>query len=64
MRLVIDILKLKSKVSEGTLNKSVVTYLRHLSKFDMTTGRVNSGTRNSLPSYNVKVDGYDLLIES
>ena len=55
---------LNAKVSEGTLNKTVVTCPRHLSKFDVTNGRVISGTRSSLPSYDVKVDGDDLLIES
>ena len=55
---------LHAKVSEGTLNKTIVTCPRHLSTFDVTTGRVISGTRSSLPSYDVKVDGDDLLIES
>ena len=53
---------LNARVSEGTLNKTVVTCPRHLSSFDVTTGRVISGTRSSLPSYDVKVDGDDLLI--
>jgi nitrite reductase/ring-hydroxylating ferredoxin subunit len=55
---------LNAKVSEGTLNKTIVTCPRHLSTFDVSTGRVISGTRSSLPSYDVKVDGDDLLIES
>ena len=55
---------LNAKVSEGTLDKTIVTCPRHLSKFDVTTGRVISGTRSSLPSYDVKVDGENLLIES
>ena len=55
---------LNAKLSEGTLNKTIVTCPRHLSTFDVTTGRVISGTRSSLPSYDVKVDGDDLLIES
>jgi nitrite reductase/ring-hydroxylating ferredoxin subunit len=54
---------LNAKVSEGTLNKTIVTCPRHLSSFDVTTGRVISGTRSNLPSYDVKVDGDDLLIE-
>ena len=54
---------LNAKVSEGTLNKTIVTCPRHLSTFDVTTGRVISGTRSNLPSYDVKVDGDDLLIE-
>jgi len=54
---------LNARVSEGTLNKTIVTCPRHLSTFDVTTGKVISGTRSSLPSYDVKVDGDDLLIE-
>ena len=54
---------LNAKVSGGTLNKTIVTCPRHLSTFDVTTGRVISGTRSSLPSYDMKVDGDDLLIE-
>ena len=54
---------LNAKLSEGTLNKTIVTCPRHLSTFDVTTGRVISGTRSSLPSYDVKVNGDDLLIE-
>ena len=54
---------LNAKVSEGTLNKTIVTCPKHLSSFDVTTGRVISGTRSSLPSYDVKVNGDDLLIE-
>src|SRR5665647_743903 len=53
---------LNAKVSEGTLNKTIVTCPRHLSTFDITTGRAITGTRSSLPSYDVKVDGEDLLI--
>jgi nitrite reductase/ring-hydroxylating ferredoxin subunit len=55
---------LSAKVSEGTLDKTIVACPRHLSKFDVTTGRVISGSRSSLPSYDLKVDGDDLLIES
>lgn len=55
---------LNAKLSEGTLNKTIVTCPRHLSTFDVTNGRVISGTRSNLPSYDVKVDGNDLLIES
>ena len=53
---------LNAKVSEGTLNKTIVTCPRHLSTFDVKTGRVISGTRSNLPTYHVKVDGDDLLI--
>ena len=55
---------LNAKLSEGTLDKTIVTCPRHLSKFDVTTGRVISGTRSNLLTYNVKVDDDDLLIES
>jgi nitrite reductase/ring-hydroxylating ferredoxin subunit len=45
------------------LNKTIVICPKHLSSFDVTTGRVISGTRSSLPSYDVKVDGNDLLVD-
>jgi len=54
---------LNAKISEGTLNKTIVTCPRHLSTFDVTTGKVISGTRSNLPSYDVKVEGNDLLIQ-
>ena len=54
---------LNAKISEGALDKTIVTCPRHLSKFNVTTGRVISGTRSSLQGYDVKVDGEDLLIE-
>ena len=54
---------LNAKISEGTLNKTIVTCPRHLSTFDVTTGRVISGTRSSLPTYDVKVDSNDILVE-
>ena len=54
---------LNATLSEGTLNKTIVTCPRHLSTFDVTTGRVISGTRSSLPSYDVKVEGNDLLVD-
>jgi nitrite reductase/ring-hydroxylating ferredoxin subunit len=53
---------LHGKLSEGTLNKTIVTCPRHLSSFDVTTGRVISGTHSNLPSYDVKVDSEDLVI--
>jgi nitrite reductase/ring-hydroxylating ferredoxin subunit len=53
---------LNAKVSEGTLNKTIVTCPRHLSSFDVITGRAISGTRSNLPSYDVKVDGDDLFV--
>jgi nitrite reductase/ring-hydroxylating ferredoxin subunit len=55
---------LHGKLSEGTLNKTIVTCPRHLSSFDVTSGRVISGTHSNLTTYDVKVDGDDLLIES
>ena len=54
---------LNAKISEGTLNNNIVTCPRHLSTFDLTTGRVISGTRSNLPTYDMKVEGNDLLIE-
>ena len=53
---------LHAKISEGILNKTIVTCPRHLSKFDIVTGRAISGTRSSLPTYDAKVEGDDLLV--
>ena len=55
---------LHAKVSEGTLKNTIVTCPRHLSTFDVTTGRIISGTHSNLPSYDMKVEGDDLLIQS
>jgi nitrite reductase/ring-hydroxylating ferredoxin subunit len=55
---------LHAKISEGTLKGTTVICPRHLSSFDVTTGRVISGTRSNLTSYNVKVNGDDLMIET
>ncbi|MGD0451104.1 MAG: non-heme iron oxygenase ferredoxin subunit [Candidatus Bathyarchaeia archaeon] len=54
---------LNATLSEGTLNKTIVTCPRHLSTFDVTTGRAISGTRSSLSTYEVKVVGDDLFID-
>ena len=54
---------LNATLSEGTLNNKIVTCPRHLSSFDVTTGRVISGTRSNLTTYEVRVDGEDLVIE-
>lgn len=54
---------LNATLSEGTLNKTIVTCPRHLSKFDVTTGRVISGTHSNLPSYEVKVVDDDIFID-
>jgi len=53
---------LNAMVSKGTLNKTIVTCPRHLSTFEVTTGRAISGTRSNLPSYDLKVEGDDLFI--
>lgn len=54
---------LNATLSEGFLNDKIVTCPRHLSSFDITTGRVISGTRSSLQTYDVKVVGEDLVID-
>jgi nitrite reductase/ring-hydroxylating ferredoxin subunit len=54
---------LNATLSEGTLNKTIVTCPRHLSTFDVTTGRAISGARSSLSTYEVKVVGDDLFID-
>jgi nitrite reductase/ring-hydroxylating ferredoxin subunit len=54
---------LNATLSEGTLNKTVVTCPRHLSSFDVTTGKAISGVRSNLPTYEVKVVGNDIFID-
>ena len=53
---------LHAMLSEGTLNNAIVTCPRHLSTFDVRTGKVLSGTRSNLQTYDVKVEGNNLLI--
>ena len=53
---------LHARLSEGTLNNAIVTCPRHLSTFDVRTGKVLSGTRSNLPTYDVKVEDNNLLI--
>jgi nitrite reductase/ring-hydroxylating ferredoxin subunit len=53
---------LHATISEGTLNKTVVTCPRHLSTFDIVTGKAISGVRSNLPTYDAKVEGDDLLV--
>ncbi len=52
---------LHAKVSGGTLTDAIVTCPRHLSTFDVRTGKVLSGIRSNLPTYNVKVEGNNLF---
>ena len=51
-------------LSKGILNNTIVTCPRHFSSFDVTTGKVISGSTHGLPVYEVKVDGNDLLVDS
>jgi nitrite reductase/ring-hydroxylating ferredoxin subunit len=53
---------LHAMISEGILDKTIVTCPRHLSKFDIVTGRAIYGTHSSLPTYDAKVEGDDLLV--
>jgi len=58
-------------LSQGSLEGNVVTYPKHKSKFDVTTGKVISGPKmlfihskiNDDPSYEVKVEGNALLLK-
>jgi 3-phenylpropionate/trans-cinnamate dioxygenase ferredoxin subunit len=59
------------ELSEGTLERNIVTCPNHKAKFDVTTGKVISGPRVFLmhpkikdePAYAVKVEGKDILLE-
>ena len=55
---------LNATLSEGILNDSIIICPRHFSSFDVTTGRAITGTRSGLQTYELKVDGSDLLVES
>jgi len=58
-------------LSKGVLEGNMVTCPRHKSKFDITTGKVISGPKipfihpkiKDEPSYVVKVEGKDILLE-
>jgi len=58
-------------LSKGSLDGNIITCPRHGSKFDVTTGKVVSGpkilflrpTINDEPSYEVKVDGREILLK-
>jgi len=51
-------------LSKGTLWKNIVTCPLHRAKFDLTDGHVISGpTRKDEPSYKVKIEEKDILIE-
>jgi 3-phenylpropionate/trans-cinnamate dioxygenase ferredoxin subunit len=58
-------------LSKGMLEGNTVTCPRHKSKFDVTTGKVVSGPKIPLmhpkikdePTYVVKVEGNDILLE-
>jgi 3-phenylpropionate/trans-cinnamate dioxygenase ferredoxin subunit len=59
-------------LSKGSLEGSVVTCPKHGSKFDVTTGKVVSGPKilflhpkiNDEPSYELKVEGNEILLKS
>ncbi len=51
-------------LSEGDLDGAVVTCPWHGAEFDVTTGEVTSPPASEpVPSYRVKVEGSDILIE-
>ena len=58
-------------LSRGTLEGNIVTCPKHGSKFDVTTGKVVSGPKilflrpkiKDEPSYEVKVEGKDVLLK-
>jgi nitrite reductase/ring-hydroxylating ferredoxin subunit len=59
-------------LSKGSLEGSMVTCPKHKARFDVTTGKVVSGPKilfmhpkiNDEPSYKVKVEGNDILLET
>lgn len=59
-------------LSKGTLEGNTVTCPKHKSKFDVTTGKVVSAPKMFLmhptikdePTYTIKVEGEDILIEN
>lgn len=51
-------------LSEGKLNGTIVTCPWHGAKFDISTGKVQSGpTKSDVPCFRVLVDDSDLKIE-
>ena len=59
------------KLSQGTLQGTIVTCPRHRAQFDVTTGKVVSFPKilfihpkiNDAPTYSVKVEGTAILLE-
>jgi 3-phenylpropionate/trans-cinnamate dioxygenase ferredoxin subunit len=59
------------ELSKGSLEGNTVTCPKHRAKFDVTTGKVVSGPKvlfmhpkiNAEPSYEVKVEGKDVLLK-
>lgn len=51
------------RLSNGTLDNSIITCPEHSSKFDVTTGKPLSTTNDPLVTYEVKVEGDDILVK-
>ena len=59
------------ELSKGTVEGTTINCPRHKAKFDVTTGKVISGPRIPLmhpkvedePSYEVKIEGTDILLK-
>ena len=62
----------RGDLSKGSLEGNIVTCPRHGAKFDVTTGKVVSGPKmlflhpkiNDEPSYEVKVEGKEVLLNA
>jgi len=62
---------MNGETSKGTLEGNTVACPKHKAKFDVTTGKVVSGPKMLLihpkikdePTYTVKVEGKDILLE-
>jgi nitrite reductase/ring-hydroxylating ferredoxin subunit len=51
-------------LDEGELDGEVLTCPWHLARFDVRTGRVLRGpARDDLPTYSVRVEGEDVLVQ-
>ncbi|HTY90943.1 MAG TPA: Rieske 2Fe-2S domain-containing protein [Methanocella sp.] len=54
---------MSARLSNGSLEGSIITCPEHSSKFDVTTGKPLSIENGPLVTYEVKVEGNDVLVK-
>ncbi len=54
---------MSARLSNGSLDGNIITCPEHSAKFDVTTGKPQSTQNDPLVSYEVKVEGDDVLVK-